>query len=57
MWMLRLKGLRKLNFEETESIFQCILKDPESISVMRIAEKYTSSETQGQLVGSIKCSW
>ena len=57
MWMLRLKGLRKLNFEETESTFQCILKDQERISAMRIAEKYTSSETQGQLVGSIKCSW
>ena len=57
MWMLRLKGLRKINFEETESTFQCILKDQESISAMRIAEKYTSSETQGQLVGSIKCSW
>ena len=55
--MLRLKGLRKLNFEETESTFQCILKDQERISAMRIAEKYTSSETQGQLVGSIKCSW
>ena len=57
MWMLRLKGLRKLNFEETESTFQCILKDQERISAMRIAEKYTSLETQGQLVGSIKCSW
>ena len=57
MWMLRLKGLRKINFEETESTFQCILKDQESISAMRIAEKYTSLETQGQLVGSIKCSW
>ena len=50
-------SLRKLNFEGTESTFQCILKDQERISAMRIAEKYTSSETQGQLVGSIKCSW
>ena len=47
-------SLRKLNFEGTESTFQCILKDQERISAMRIAEKYTSSETQGQLVGSIK---
>ena len=33
--------LRKLNFEETESTFQRILKDQERISAMRIAEKYT----------------
>ena len=50
-------SLRKLNFEGTESTFQCILKDQERSSAMRIAEKYTSLETQGQLVGSIKCLW
>ena len=50
-------SLRKLNFEGTESTFQCILKDQERSSAMRIAEKYRSLETQGQLVGSIKCLW